>query len=200
TRSTIPPHATAREIDTLVRETGSRGESTFHLDADALRDARPDVIVGQTLCAVCAVTLERVPTFARPPVVVALDASSLEGVFGDVRRVGDALGRTREADDLVATLRRRIATVEKAVAGAERPRVACLEWLDPLFNGGHWVPEQIAIAGGVDVLGSAGERSRAIRYDDVIAARPEIVVAMPCGWDARRAAKEAEALGQVAGA
>jgi len=200
TRSTIPPHATAREIDTLVREAGGRGESTFHLDEAALRDARPDLILGQTLCAVCAVTLERVPTFARPPVVVALDASSLEGMLRDVRRVGDALGRTREADELVATLRRRIAAVEKAVAETERPRVACLEWLDPLFNGGHWVPEQVAIAGGADVLGRAGERSREVTHDQVVAARPEIVVAMPCGWDAQRAAREAEALARIAGA
>ena len=148
----------------------------------------------------CAVTLERVPTFARPPVVVALDASSLEGMLRDVRRVGDALGRTREADELVATLRRRIAAVEKAVAETERPRVACLEWLDPLFNGGHWVPEQVAIAGGADVLGRAGERSREVTHDQVVAARPEIVVAMPCGWDAQRAAKEAEALARIAGA
>lgn len=197
TRSTIPPHATAREIDTLVREAGRRGESTFHLDEAALRDARPDVILGQTLCAVCAVTLERVPTFARPPAVVALEAASLEGVFEDVRRVGDALGRSGEAAALVTSLRGRIATVEAAVRGAEPPRVACLEWLDPLFNGGHWVPEQVAIAGGIDVLGRAGERSREITYDDVVAARPQIVVAMPCGWDAKRAAREAERVGRI---
>src|SRR5207249_9974859 len=134
---------------------GGRGESTFNLSEAALRDARPDRTLGQTLCALCAVTLERVPTFARPPVVVALDASSLEGMPRDVRRVRDALGRTREADALVPTLRRRIAAVEKAVAETERPRVACREWLDPLFNGGQWVPEQVAIAGGADVLGRA---------------------------------------------
>jgi iron complex transport system substrate-binding protein len=200
TRSTIPPHATAREIDTLVREAGGRGESTFHLDEAALREARPDVILGQTLCAVCAVTLEQVPTFARPPAVVALDAASLEGMFDDVRHVGDALGRGDVAADLVASLRRRVAAVAAAVRGAERPRVACLEWLDPLFNGGHWVPEQVALAGGIDVLGRAGERSREITYDDVVAARPEIVIAMPCGWDAKRAASEAERVGRIGGA
>jgi iron complex transport system substrate-binding protein len=200
TRSTIPAHATAREIDTLVREAGGRGESTFHLDERALREARPEVILGQTLCAVCAVTLERVPTFERPPAVVALEASSLEGMFDDLQRVGAALGRSAEAAAVVASLRRRIAAVEAAVRGAKRPRVACLEWLDPLFNGGHWVPEQVAIAGGIDVLGRAGERSREITYDDVVAARPEIVVAMPCGWDAKRAASEADRVGHIGGA
>jgi iron complex transport system substrate-binding protein len=201
TRSTIPAGATAREIDTHVREAGARGESTFHLDEQALRDARPDVILGQTLCAVCAVTLDRIPTrLDRDPVVVPLEASSIEGVFADIRRVGAALDCDDEADRLVADLRSRLAGIEERVGGLPRPRVACLEWLDPLFNAGHWVPEQVRIAGGVDVLGTAGARSREIGWEDVVAGRPEIVVAMPCGWDAARAAREAEALGDLAGA
>ena len=201
TRSTIPMGASAREIDLHVREAGARGESTFHLDEQALRDARPDVILGQTLCAVCAVTLDRIPTgLEREPSVVPLDASSMEGMFADIRRVGAALRCDADADRLVEELRSRLALVEKRVAGLPRPRVACLEWLDPLFDAGHWVPEQVRIAGGVDVLGTAGARSREIGWDEVIAARPEIVVAMPCGWDAPRAAREAEALGELVGA
>ena len=201
TRSTIPMGASAREIDLHVREAGARGESTFHLDEQALRDARPDVILGQTLCAVCAVTLDRIPTgLEREPSVVPLDASSMEGMFADIRRVGAALRCDADADRLVEELRSRLALVEKRVAGLRRPRVACLEWLDPLFDAGHWVPEQVRIAGGVDVLGTAGARSREIGWDEVIAARPEIVVAMPCGWDAPRAAREAEALGNLVGA
>jgi len=201
TRSTIPTGASAREIDLHVREAGARGESTFHLDEQALRDARPDVILGQTLCAVCAVTLDRIPTgLERQPSVVPLDASSMEGMFADIRRVGAALRCDADADRLVEELRSRLALVEKRVAGLPRPRVACLEWLDPLFDAGHWVPEQVRIAGGVDVLGTAGARSREIGWDEVIAARPEIVVAMPCGWDAPRAAREAEALGDLVGA
>jgi iron complex transport system substrate-binding protein len=172
TRSTIPTVASAREIDLHVREAGARGESTFHLDEQALRDARPDVILGQTLCA----------------------------MFADIRRVGAALRCDADADRLVEGLRSRLTLVEKRVAGLPRPRVACLEWLDPLFDAGHWVPEQVRIAGGVDVLGTAGARSRQIGWDEVIAARPEIVVAMPCGWDAPRAAREAEALGDLVGA
>jgi iron complex transport system substrate-binding protein len=201
TRSTIPADATAREIDIHVREAGARGESTFHLDEQALRDARPDVILGQTLCAVCAVTLDRVPaTLERQPDVVPLEASSIDGMFEDIHRVGAALRRGDDADRLVDDLRARLATTEARVAGLARPRVACLEWLDPLINDGHWVPEQVRIAGGLDVLGTAGARSREIEWDDVIAARPEIVIARPCGWDAARAAHEAEALRPIGSA
>ena len=201
TRSTIPAGASAREIDTHVRDAGARGESTFHLDEQALRDARPDVILGQTLCAVCAVTLDHMPTWSdKQPAVVPLTASSIAGVFDDIRRVGAALHREDDADRVVDDLRARLRDVEARVAGLERPRVACLEWLDPLFNGGHWVPEQVRIAGGEDVLATAGARSREIEWDDVVAARPDIVVAMPCGWDATRAAHEAEALGPIGAA
>jgi iron complex transport system substrate-binding protein len=201
TRSTIPASATAREIDAHVRDAGARGESTFHLDEPALRDARADVILGQTLCAVCAVTLDRIPAkLDREPEVVPLGASSIDGMFDDIRRVGAALRIERDADRLIDDLRSRLAAVETRVAGLARPRVACLEWLDPLFNGGHWVPEQVRIAGGLDVLGTAGARSREIAWDDVLAARPEIVIAMPCGWDAERAAHEAEALGPIGAA
>jgi iron complex transport system substrate-binding protein len=199
TRSTIPAGASAREIDTHVRQAGARGESTFHLDAQALRDARPDVILGQTLCAVCAVTLDQLPLdLDREPLVVPLDASTIDGMFEDLRRVARAI--ERDPEPLAGELRARLRTTGDRVAGRRPPRVACLEWLDPLFNAGHWVPEQVRIAGGLDVLGRAGERSREIVWDDVVAARPEIVIAMPCGWDAARAAREAEALGPIEGA
>jgi iron complex transport system substrate-binding protein len=201
TRSTIPAGASARQIDTHVREAGARGESTFHLDERALREARPDVILGQTLCAVCAVTLDRIPAgLEREPLVVPLDASSIDGMLADLRRVAAAIDRADEAERLVRELRIRLESVAERVGGLPRPRVACLEWLDPLFNAGHWVPEQVHIAGGEDVLGTAGARSREITRDGVVAMRPEIVIAMPCGWAAERAAREAEALGELAGA
>ena len=195
TSATIPVGATSREIDTLVRDAASRGDSTFHLDAGALREAAPDVILGQTLCAVCAVTLDQVPRdLAHRPRVVPLEATSLEGMYADVVRVGDALSRAAAARQLVASLRSRVDAVRNAVAGRARPRVACIEWIDPPFNGGHWVPEQVDLAGGNDVLGEAGARSRELDWDEVRAARPEIVVVMPCGWDARRAEREARAM------
>ncbi len=195
TSATIPVGATSRQIDTLVRDAASRNESTFHLDAGALRDAAPDVILGQTLCAVCAVTLDQVPrSLPREPHIVPLEAATLEGMYDDILRVGNALGRARQAQRLIASLRERADAVREAVVGRARPRVACIEWVDPPFNGGHWVPEQVALAGGADVLGESGTRSRELRWDEVRAARPDIVVVMPCGWDARRAEQEARAI------
>ncbi len=195
TRSTIPLGARSREIDTLVRRAGERGESTFHLDGAALREARPDLILGQTLCEVCAVTLDRVPRdLPHPPQVVPLDAVSLDGVLEDLRRVAAALGRAREGERLIASLRARLDRVRERVAGRPRPRIACLEWLDPLFNGGHWVPEQVEIAGGRDVLGARGAKSRQLEWPELVAARPEIVALMPCGFDRERAVEESREL------
>jgi iron complex transport system substrate-binding protein len=198
TSATIPAGASSREIDTLVRDAAARGDSTFHLDAAALRDAAPEVILGQTLCAVCAVTLDQVPrSLPFQPRAVPLEAASLEGMYDDVARVGDALGREEQAERLIASLRARVHAVRDAVAGRPRPRVACIEWIDPPFNGGHWVPEQVRLAGGTDVLGQPGARSRELDWDEVRAARPDLVVVMPCGWDVRRAEREARAVPDV---
>lgn len=192
TRSTIPAGSTSREIDAAVREAGARGETTFHLDGAALRDARPDVILGQTLCRVCAVTLEQLPPWTpSPPRVVALDGEDIEGVLDDIRRVADALAIGERGRVLEGKLRSRLAAVSRRVAGAPRPTVAALEWLDPLFNAGHWVPEQVALAGGTDVLGARRLRSREIPWDEVVGARPEVLVLMPCGFDVGRTLAEA---------
>lgn len=194
TRSTLEPHLSSREIDVRVRAAGERGESTFHLDADALRVARPDVILGQTLCAVCAVTLDRLPaSLPSAPRVVPLEGQTLSGIFDDIARVAASLGRAERGAELLRSLRARLTAVEERVGGLPRPRVACLEWLDPLMNGGHWVPEQVALAGGIDVLGETGRRSREITFAELAVADADVIVVMPCGWDARRARIEAEA-------
>ena len=195
TRSAIAAGSDSLAIDAQVRAAAERGESTFHLDGGALAKARPDVLLGQTLCAVCAVTIAQVPaTIDPPPTIVPLDGDSLEGIFADIDNAGVALWRRDAAARLVADLRTRIAHVEWLVAGSPRPRVACLEWVAPLFNAGHWVPEQVAFAGGHDVLGAAGARSRELNLADVAAADPDIVVLMPCGFDAERAVAESGAL------
>lgn len=188
TRSTIPAGATSREIDTAVRTAGDRGDSTFHLDATALREAAPDVIVGQTICRVCAVTLEQLPSaLPRPPRLIPLDGDDLDGVLADVRRVADGLSVSERGEKLEAELRARLSAVAQRVSGAPRCAVALLEWVDPPFNGGHWVPDQIATAGGRDVLGRSGERSRIVTWDEVSSARPEVLVAALCGFGVRRA-------------
>lgn len=192
TRSTIEPGSASGAIDAQVREAAERGESTFHLDQAALVAAKPDVLLGQTLCDVCAVTLSALPASIDPaPRVVPLDGESIAGIYEDILRVGAAIGRGLAAEMLVARLRERVADVRRAVAGAGRPRVASIEWLEPLFNAGHWVPEQIDLAGGVDVLGEAGARSRVVTRADVVAADPDVLLLMPCGFDAERAHREA---------
>lgn len=195
TRSTIAPGSDSAAIDAQVRDAAAEGESTFHLDPSALQAARADVLLGQTLCAVCAVTLEQVPvTRGAEPRIVPLDGGSIEGILADITRVAEALGRADAGAALVAGLRSRLARVERAVAGRARPTVVCLEWLAPLFNGGHWVPEQVRLAGGVDLLGVAGARSREVRWSEVLAAQPDVLLVMPCGFDAGRALDEAAGL------
>jgi len=195
TGSTIAPGTPSAEIDAAVRAAAEHGESTFHLDADALARARPDVLLGQTVCAVCAVTVAQVPrTIGGEPRIVPLDGDSLEGILRDIIRVGEALGRDAAARDLVASLRERMARIESLVAGVRCPSVVCLEWLAPLFGVGHWVPEQVRIAGGSELLGRARARSAEVTLDEVAIVDPEFLFLMPCGFDAMRAVTESAGL------
>lgn len=200
THTTVPAVAGSREIDAVVRAAADRQETTFHLDPDALRAARPEVILGQTICEVCAVSLAQVPATLSPaPRVVPLEAESMEGVFTDIGRVADALGVPGRGEEVIRSLRARLTRIEERVLGLPRPRVACLEWLDPLFNGGHWVPDQVASAGGTDVLGVQGERSREVGWDEIVRARPDVLVLMPCGFGVERSCAEAELIRGRAG-
>jgi len=195
TRSTIPAGTSSRDIDVAVRAAAAEGDSTFHVDASALADARPDILLGQTLCRVCAVTVSQLPSVMDPsPEIVPLDGDSIAGIFDDIERVGEAIGRAREAASFVASLRERIDRVRERVAGLPHPTVVALEWVDPLFSAGHWVPEQVAAAGGVELIGRANARSREISLDDVVAADPDYVLILPCGFDAQRAARESRVL------
>ena len=192
--SKLPHDLSPMEIDRVVSEYVRRGESLYAVDADALREIAPDIIVTQDLCHVCAaspddlgVALSRLP---RMPQVVSLNPHDLADVWRDILTVGDATGRTAEARALVAQLEERVANVERAVAGVTfRPRVACLEWLDPFYCGGHWVPDMVARAGGQDVLGRLGEPSFRVSTEQIFAARPDVILAMPCGYSADQAAE-----------
>jgi iron complex transport system substrate-binding protein len=186
----------AGEIDAEVRRRTERGESIYELDTETLENLRPDLIVTQALCAVCAVSYEdvravaeRIPTRPR---VLSLDPNTLGEVLGDVRTLAEATDRRDEGVDLVHDAATRIDRVRLAVRAAARPRVAALEWLDPPYIAGHWTPQLIEYAGGEDVLGLTGEHSEATAWDRVAAARPDVVVVMPCGYDASRAREEAE--------
>jgi iron complex transport system substrate-binding protein len=194
TRSVIPEGLDAAGIDAAVRERTSRGESLYELDEEVLAQLDVDLIVTQAVCEVCAVSFddvravaERLPT---EPEVISLDPSTLGEVLADVPRLAQAAGVPEAGDQLVAELGERLEAVERAVEGATRPRVAALEWMDPLFIGGHWVPQMIELAGGEDVLGLPGEKSRTAEWGELEAAVAEIVVSMPCGYYAEQAAAE----------
>jgi iron complex transport system substrate-binding protein len=196
TRDVLPTGLSAREIDAAVKERTLAGDSIYELDDELLRDLRPDLIVTQELCAVCAVSYDDVRAVAEEiesrPRVISLDPHTVGEVLSDIRTLAQATDRKDEAVELVRNAAGRIDRVRVAVRGARRPRVAALEWLDPPFAAGHWTPQLIDYAGGEDVLGFAGEKSEERTWQDVEASRPDIVLVMPCGYDAEIAHREAE--------
>jgi len=195
TRSVIPEGLQAGEIDSAVRERTSAGQALYELDGDALAELDVDLIVTQAVCEVCAVSYEDVRAAAQrlpgQPDVLSLDPSTLGEVLADVPRLAEAAGASEAGDQLAAELGERLEAVERAVEGARRPRVAALEWLDPVFVGGHWVPQMIELAGGADMLGMPGERSRTVEWAELESTAPELVVSMPCGLYAEESAAEA---------
>jgi iron complex transport system substrate-binding protein len=195
TRDVLVPGLAAREIDTAVRELTEQGRAIYELDEDLLQRVQPDLIVTQSLCAVCAVSADDVRAVAArmdpEPEVLSLDPFTLGEVLGDLRTLADKTDHKDEAVDVVQDAANRIDRVRVAVKGAPRPRVLALEWLDPVFVAGHWVPQMIEYAGGIDPLGFSGEKSEVFTWEQVKAVQPEVVVVMPCGYDAERAQEEA---------
>jgi iron complex transport system substrate-binding protein len=185
----------AREIDEAVRTATDGGDPIYELDEDAVRALEPDLIVTQGLCPVCAVDVEDVEALAQTmescPRVVSLDPTTYGETLADVRTIAQVTGAKDAALDLVARAAGRADAVRLAVRGAEKPRVAAIEWFDPVFIAGHWTPQLIEMAGGVDALGFAGEHSEQSTWELVAAASPDVVVCMPCGYDLDRAHEEA---------
>jgi iron complex transport system substrate-binding protein len=195
TRDALPGDLTSGQIDAAVRARTEQGEAIYELDAELLHELRPDLIVTQALCPVCAVSYDDVRAIAEEiesqPHVLALDPHTLGEVLGDVRTLAQATERKDAGVELVADAAARIDRVRLAVRDARRPRVAALEWLDPVYVAGHWTPQMIEYAGGIDVLGMPGEPSERRPLEEVAAAEPDIVIVMPCGYDAPRAHEEA---------
>lgn len=195
TRDALPHDLTAGQIDAAVRARTDQGEAIYALDVEALHDLQPDLIVTQALCAVCAVSFEDVRAIAEElasqPQVISLDPRTLGEVLGDVRTIAEATGRRDAGVALVQEAAARIDRVRLAVRDRRRPRVAALEWLDPVYVAGHWTPQLIEYAGGIDVLGMPGEHSERRAWEQVAAAEPDVVLVMPCGYDAPRAHAEA---------
>jgi iron complex transport system substrate-binding protein len=190
------------EIDRAVGAALQGGTALYTLDQQALRDAAPDLILTQGLCDVCALDHDQVVaaarTLPRQPEILTLNPHRLTDLMSDIERVGVATERIAAAEALVRNLRGRIDRAGSMQA-YPRPRVVCLEWFEPLYIAGHWVPEVVELAGGNDVLGHAGQASTKIEWQHVLAARPEVLLLMPCGFDVRRAAREATPLRQLGG-
>jgi iron complex transport system substrate-binding protein len=203
TRSVLPPGLTAAEIDAAVHEIVGRGQALYELDESLLRTLDVDLIVTQAVCAVCAVSYDDVRAAATrlpsTPDVLSLDPATFAEVLGDIDRLATAAGATGAGETLRRDLDERLALIDAAVRqnSRERPRVLALEWLDPPFVGGHWIPEMVERAGGNDVLGKAGQKSRRATWDELVTAEAEVVVVMPCGYDADRAAREAATYSEV---
>jgi len=197
TRDVIGPGLGPAEIDRAVKELTAAGRSIYELDEHQLLRLQPDLIVTQALCTVCAVSVDDVRAIAErmdpAPQVVSLDPHTLGEVLGDVRTLAQATGSKDAGVDLVQQAAARIDRVRVSLAGVETVRVAALEWLDPVFAAGHWVPQLIDHAGGEDLLGLPGEPSEQRTWEEVRAVRPEVVVVMPCGYDVERAHQEAQA-------
>jgi iron complex transport system substrate-binding protein len=196
THDVLPAGLSSAQIDAAVKQRTLAGESIYQLDAELLHDLRPDLIVTQALCSVCAVSYDDVRRIAEEidsqPLVISLDPHTVGEVLGDARTLAEATGSKDAAVELIADAAARIDRVRVAVRGARRPRVAALEWLDPPFAAGHWTPQLIDYAGGEDVLGFAGEHSTERSWAEVAGSRPDLVIAMPCGYDSSFAHREAE--------
>jgi iron complex transport system substrate-binding protein len=198
TRSTIDSNAAPVDVDRMVRVADTLGDALHVMDANAIAELEPDVILTQGVCDVCAIREGDVRLIAEslwePPIVLSLSADSLDEVMNDIRRVGAVLERSPLAEALVLRLERRMYHVHERLAAAAppRPRVAVIEWTDPIYNSGHWVPQMVRKAGGVEVLAKAGDRSHVVTMPEVVAAKPDTVIMAPCGYDVTRAASEAK--------
>jgi iron complex transport system substrate-binding protein len=195
TDTVIPSDATSRQIDVLVRKRLRHRGGLYSLDGERLDALRPDVIVTQTLCEVCAVAEDEVHAaicrLPEAPQVVNLEPERLSAVLDSIRLVARAAGVVAAGEALVASLEARVARVVHRVAGVRtRPRVVLLEWLDPPFSCGHWSPELVRLAGGLEALGREGEPSRTVTWEDVRACEPEVIVVACCGFDVERARQD----------
>ncbi|PWT76193.1 MAG: cobalamin-binding protein, partial [Chloroflexi bacterium] len=196
TRSLLPPSLRSGQIDEAVRgQMAADAHSLYHIDRELLAELAPDLIVTQQLCEVCAVAydevVEVVQSLPHTPEVLNLEPLSLGDVLSDIQRVGEATGHSEEALQLVSSLENRVAEVRRVTVNVTyRPRVAFLEWIDPLFCGGHWNPELVELAGGVDPLGRIGQPSIRLDWEQVRAIRPDVMVISCCGFSAERAKED----------
>jgi iron complex transport system substrate-binding protein len=191
--SAMPEGLSASEIDAFVAEAMRAGDDLYHLDQGALSGLDADLVVTQDLCAVCAVDVSVVDDalahLGCTAEVLTIDPHTLDDVLESVATLGKASSRQAEAETLTASLRTRLDTVVRRAAGLARPRAVVLEWTDPPFAPGHWVPEMVSIAGGDCVLGETGEKSYRVEWEEVRATQPDVVVCAPCGYSLGESAR-----------
>ena len=185
------------EVDSKIAESIRTGTQIYRFKPGALEAAKPDIILAQGLCDVCAVpyrfVVEEIRKVRGNPQVMSLDPVDLTGILTDIRRVGELCGKVDEAGAVVDALEERVGEVAgptRDLPASQRPRVAVIEWTDPIYAGGHWVPELVELAGGIDVLGVLGEPSRAVEWKTVVDSKPDIIIVAPCGYDIPRAKAE----------
>lgn len=187
-----PEKMTSDEIDRAVSASAKEGTSLYKIDRDLVQRLNPDVLLTQSLCEVCATSpsdLREVLKLVTPkPRVLALHAHDFEGMFQDLRELGELLGK--DPRPLEKSLRRRMEVVVKKTRKLPKRRVFCMEWMDPVFASGHWVPEMVEMAGGRDPLASKGKESRRIEWQAVVDAAPEVLILMPCGLSRERTLRE----------
>lgn len=203
TRSSIPAGLTSAEIDRAVSDRLRRGESLYEVEEERLAALQPDLVITQELCDVCAVNFSQVQALANRlpshPAVISLTPPNLIGIFEDVLTVATATDEYERGQHLIAQLHQKLDRVKKAVQGQPAPRVFACEWLEPPFAAGHWVPEMIALAGGQEIIGRAGEKSFRVTWEQIIAAQPEVILLIPCGYSAEQAQREWASLPRPAG-
>jgi iron complex transport system substrate-binding protein len=196
--------ASPEAIDAAVAQRMDSGDTLYRIDEVLLRDLKPDVILTQNLCRVCAPSGDELTRAIRKfdlrPEVLFLTPRNIAEIVENIVQVGRAIGRAEEAESLVRAHDERLARVRKVVAGAPTRRVVFLEWTEPLFCGGHWVPEMISLAGGSDPLGRPGEDSVRMDWDDVAKVQPEMIIVSPCGYRLERAAELARQLPKISDA
>lgn len=185
------------EVDAKISQAIHTGDPIYRFKAGALETAKPDVILTQGLCDVCAIpyqyVVEEIRKMRGNPQVLSLDPRDLTGILTDIRRVGELCGKVDEAGEVVDRLEERVGEIAgptRELPASKRPRVAVIEWTDPIYVGGHWVPELVELAGGIDPLGILGEPSRVVEWSAVVEAKPDVVIVAPCGFDIARAKAE----------
>ncbi|MEP6988372.1 MAG: ABC transporter substrate-binding protein, partial [Chloroflexota bacterium] len=189
------PTGSSLEVDMRVKEALKEATSVYTIDAEMLERLAPDLVITQTQCEVCAVSFAEVERVVCDQLhssaqIVALEPNFLDDVFGDIRRVADAVGMPERGASLVAEMQTRMQMIVDQTARVARPRVATLEWIDPLMSAGNWIPELVEMAGGTNLFGQAGVHSPWLQWDELLAADPDMLVILPCGYDIAKAREE----------